>query len=188
MLTPKGTQTLHTARLTLRRFTPDDADAMFQTWANDEEVTRYMMWAPHGLPEATRQLLTHWCAAYEDPNTYNWAIEYEGALIGNISVTRLHQKCEWAELGYCIGRAYWGKGIMSEAAKAVIDFLFSEVGVHRIGISHVVENPASGRVAQKCGLTFEGTKREFYKTSAGEFLDVSDYGILRSEWERQTKR
>ena len=74
---------------------------------------------------------------------------------------------------------------MSEAAKAVIDYLFKEVGVNRIDISHAVKNPASGRVAQKCGLTYEGTKREFFKASSGEFLDVSYYGILRSEWKKQ---
>lgn len=77
---------------------------------------------------------------------------------------------------------YWNKGIMTEAAKAVIDYLFAEVGVNRVGISHAVKNPASGKVAQKCGLTYEGTKREYYKTSNGEFLDISEYGILRREW------
>lgn len=56
--------------------------------------------------------------------------------------------------------------------------------MNRVGISHAVKNPASGRVAQKCGLTFEGIKREYFKTSAGEFLDISDYGIIRSEWEK----
>lgn len=78
---------------------------------------------------------------------------------------------------------------MPEAAKAVIDYLFAEIGVNRVGISHAVKNPASGRVAQKCGLTFEGTKREYFKASTGEFLDISDYGIIRSEWEpiRQEK-
>ena len=110
-------------------------------------------------------------------------MEYEGTPIGNISVVRLSEKSEYAELGYCMGNAYWNKGFMSEAAKAVIDFLFTEVGVNRVGISHAVKNPASGRVAQKCGLTFEGTKREYFKTSTGEFLDISDYGIIRSEWE-----
>ena len=70
-----------------------------------------------------------------------------------------------------------------------IDYLFAEIGVNRVGISHAVKNPASGRVAQKCGLTFEGTKREYFKTLTGEFLDISDYGIIRSEWEniRQIK-
>ena len=83
-----------------------------------------------------------------------------------------------------MGYAYWNQGIMPEAAKAVIDYLFSEIGVNRVGISHAVKNPASGRVAQKCGLTFEGTKREYFKTSSGEFLDISYYGIIRSEWEK----
>ena len=73
---------------------------------------------------------------------------------------------------------------MTEAAKAVIDFLFSEVGVNRVEISHAVKNPASGRVAPKCGLTLEGTRREYFKASNGEFLDISYYGIIRSEWEK----
>ena len=183
MITHKVTQTIHTERLILRKFTIDDAGAMFENWASDERVTRYLTWCPHESPEATRQLLELWCAAYENLNTYNWVMEYKGTPIGNISVVRLSEKSEYAELGYCMGYAYWNKGFMPEAAKAVIDFLFSEVGVNRVGISHAVKNPASGRVAQKCGLTFEGTKREYFKTSTGEFLDISDYGIIRSEWE-----
>lgn len=184
MITHKGTQTIHTERLILRKFTVDDAQAMFENWANDKRVTRYLTWCPHESPEATKQLLELWCVAYENPNTYNWVIEYEGSPIGNISVVRLSEKSEYAELGYCIGYAYWNKGFMSEAAKAVIDYLFAEIGVNRVGISHAVKNPASGVVAQKCSLTFEGTKREYFKTLAGEFLDISDYGIIRSEWEK----
>lgn len=184
MITHKGTQTIQTERLTLRKFTVDDTQAMFENWASDEKVTRYLTWCPHESPEITRQLIEIWCAAYENPNTYNWVMEYKGTPIGNISVVRLSEASEYAELGYCMGYAYWNKGFMSEAAKAVINFLFSEVGVNRVGISHAVKNPASGRVAQKCGLTFEGTKREYFKTSTGEFLDISDYGILRSEWEK----
>lgn len=186
MITHKGTQTIHTERLLLRRFTIDDTQAMFENWASDERVTQYLTWCPHESPEATKQLLTLWYAAYEKPNTYNWVIEHEGTPIGNISVVRLSEKCEYAELGYCMGYAYWNKGFMSETVKAVIDYLFAEIGVNRVGISHVVKNPASGRVAQKCGLTFEGTKREYFKTWTGEFLDISDYGIIRSEWEKQS--
>ena len=188
MITHKGTQTIRTERLILRRFTVDDAQAMFTQWANDERVTRYLTWDAHESPEATKQLLELWCAAYENLNTYNWVMEYEGTPIGNISVVQLNEKCEYAELGYCMGYTFWNKGFMSEAAKAVIDYLFAEIGVNRVGISHAVKNPASGRVAQKCGLTFEGTKREYFKTSAGEFLDISDYGIIKSDWEKQKAR
>lgn len=188
MITNKGTQTIKTERLILRKFTVDDAQAMFENWANDERVTRYLTWFPHESPDFTRQLLESWCAAYDNLNTYNWAMEYKETLIGNISVVRLNERSEYAELGYCIGHDYWNKGFMSEAAKAVIDYLFAEIGVNRVGISHAVKNPASGRVAQKCGLTFEGTKREYFKTAAGEFLDISDYGILRSEWSEMRKQ
>ena len=182
MLTQKGTQTLTTARLTLRRFTPEDAEAMYETWANDERVTRYLTWEPHRSPAETRQLLECWRTAYDDPRTYNWAMEFEGHLIGNVSVVHLDEQSEYADLGYCMGYAYWNRGLMTEAVKAVIDYLFEEVGVNRVGIVHATKNPASGRVAQKCGGTYEGTKREYYKRH-GEFLDIAEYGILRSDWE-----
>ena len=188
MLTHKGTQPLQTERLLLRRFRVEDAQGMFDNWAKDERVTRYLTWMPHESPDMTRHLLEDWCANYIKPDYYNWIIEFEGEIIGNISVVRLDERDEWAELGYCMGCAYWNRGIMTEAAGAVIDYLFAEIGVNRVGIWHAVENPGSGRVAQKCGLTFEGTKREFFKSNAGEFLDISEYGIIRRDWEARRRK
>ena len=182
MLTHKGTQIIKTERLILRKFTVDDYRDMFNNWASDERVTKYLTWSPHRSPQETRQLLEGWCGAYERDNAYNWVMEFDGKAIGNISVVTLSDKSEYAELGYCMGYNFWNKGLMTEAARAVINFLFTEVGVHRVGIAHAVKNPASGRVAQKCGLTFEGTKRECFKSSTGEFLDISYYGILAQEW------
>lgn len=181
MLTHKGTKTIKTERLVLRRFTPDDAEAMFANWANDERVTRYLTWAPHGSPELTRQLLTAWCAEYERDEYYNWTITEGGMPIGNISVVLVSDKHEYACIGYCLGHDLWGRGFMTEAARAVIDFLFDEVGFNRIEISHATKNPASGRVALKCGLTYEGTKREFYRAQSGEMHDIAFYSVLRSE-------
>ena len=182
MLTHKGTQTIQTPRLILRRFVPGDAQAMFDRWANDERVTRYLTWTPHETPGATKQLLAGWCEAYQQPETYNWAMEYEGEPIGNISVVCQSQRDESAELGYCMSRAFWNHGIMTEAAGAVIDYLFEQVGFHRISISHAIKNPASGRVAQKCGMKLEGLHRHAVKSPAGEFLDIARYAILRYEW------
>ena len=184
MLTHKGTKTLHTDRLVLRRFTVDDAEDMFHNWASDEKVTRYLTWQPHESVDFTRQLLVGWVEAYDSDKTYNWAIQSDGKVIGGISVVRMSDTSEYAELGYCLGHAYWNKGLMSEAANAVIRSLFSEIGVHRVCISHATENPGSGKVAQKCGMTYEGTKREHFKTAAGKFVDIAEYGILRSEWEK----
>ena len=182
MLTHKGTKTLHTERLILRRFTVADAEDMFNNWASDENVTRFLTWQPHESVDFTRQLLVGWVEAYDSVKAYNWAIQFNGKVIGGISVVRMSDKCEYAELGYCLGRDYWNKGIMSEAANAVIHYLFSEIGVNRVCISHATENPGSGKVAQKCGMTYEGTKREHFKTSTGRFADLAEYGILRSEW------
>ncbi len=184
MITHKGTKTLYTERLILRKFTVDDAEDMYNNWTNDERVTRFLSWSPHKSALETKELLKGWCAAYESDNTYNWAIEYKGEAIGSLSVVILHEKREFADLGYCMGYDYWNKGIMTEAVRAVVDYLFSEIGVNRIGISHAVKNPGSGRVAQKCGLTYEGTRRELYKDHNGEFHDISEYGIIRKDWEK----
>ncbi len=185
MLTHKGTQTIETERLILRKFRIDDARAMFDNWANDSRVTRFLTWEPHGTVENTEALLEEWCNSYQDAAYYQWAIEYRGKIIGSIAVVTLSNEHQWAEIGYCLGYDYWGKGIMTEAVKAVIDYLFREVGFNRIEIDHAVKNPGSGKVAQKCGLTYEGTKRQEFKSNSGGFLDIAMYGILRKDWEKK---
>jgi len=182
-MTHKGTQTLKTERLILRRFAVDDAADMFYNWANDERVTRFLTWEPHGSIELTKEILKTWCAAYQEKNCYNWVIELEGRAIGGISVVLLNEKHESAELGYCMGYDNWGKGIMTEAVKAVRDYLFGEIGVHRIVIHHALKNPASGRVAQKCGFTLEGIEKEVFKSKTGEFWDMAQYAMIRKAWD-----
>lgn len=185
MLTHIGTKEIKTERLILRRFKPEDAKAMFETWANDERVTRYLTWTPHGNIEVTEFVIGLWLKDYEKENCYNWAIEFEGKLIGSIACVSLDENSEFGEIGYCIAYDFWGKGIVTEATKAVIDFLFKEVNLNRIIIEYAVKNPASGKVITKCGLTLEGIKREHFKSASGEFLDIASYSILRKEWEAQ---
>lgn len=188
MITNKGTQTIKTERLILRRFTPCDAREMYENWASDERVTRFLTWQAHNSPKDTKKIVKKWCKDYKNPALYLWAMEFGGKIIGSISVVELDENSERADLGYCMGYAYWNKGIMTEAVSAVIDFLFSEIGVNRIGIRHAVKNPGSGRVAQKCGMAYEGTMREYFKNAAGELLDISFYGILKREWETGNKK
>lgn len=183
MITHVGTKEIKTERLLLRKFRPEDAKAMFETWANDERVTRYLTWTPHGNIDTTKFVINDWCSSYEKNDFYNWAIEFDGKLIGSIGCVETNEASECGEIGYCIAYDFWGKGIVTESAKAVIDFMFREVNLHRIEILHATKNPASGKVAQKCGLTYEGTKREHFKSACGEFLDIAIYSILRKEWE-----
>ena len=177
-----GTVELETNRLKLRRFVPEDAEMMFANWAGDPVVTEYLSWDPHASPDATKSLLDIWCAQYENPDYYNWAIEYEGEIVGNISVTRIRERNERAEIGYCLAHHHWGKGIMPEAFSAVIDYLFGTVGFHAIEAEHDAHNPKSGRVMAKCGMTRDGVRREAWHHRDGTWHDLEVYSILRSEW------
>ena len=100
----KGTATLHTKRLELRRFTADDAPVMFSAWASDPEVTTYLTWKPHADVDETRTVIDSWIACYDEPDFYQWAIVLRetGKPIGSISVVRWsHEDC-CQEIGYCI--------------------------------------------------------------------------------------
>lgn len=181
----KGTRTIETHRLILRPFRTEDAPAMFRNWAHDPVVTEYLTWPPHESETATAALLARWeRETAEDPGVYQWAIELKslGEPIGSISAMHVNEAVESAELGWCIGRKWWGQGIMPEAGAAVIAYLFDEVGLNRVAARHDVRNPKSGRVMQKLGMTQEGVLRQAGRCNAG-LVDEVVYSILRSEYE-----
>lgn len=177
-----GTKTIETERLLLRKFTPDDADDMFNNWASDPDVTRYLTWPAHNCVDGTKWVLSMWIPQYEDGKVFNWAIYYKETdeVIGNISVVQLDEGIESADIGYSLGKAFWGKGIMPEALKAVINFLFDEVGLNRIAAGHDVNNPKSGRVMEKAGMKKEGVLRQAGKNNTG-ICDVVHYSILKAD-------
>ena len=118
-----GTITLETARLILRRFELSDSKAMFNNWANDDEVTKYMSWTSHGSEDLTKQLLNMWVKEYENINNYQWCIVLKetNEPIGSISLFNCKDDIKQVEFGYCISKKYWNKGYTSEALKTVID-------------------------------------------------------------------
>ena len=177
-----GTQTINTHRLTLRPYRIEDADDMFANWASDPEVTRFLTWPAHSSADVTRMVLTDWLSHYQDGDFFNWAIEWKetGRVIGNIAVVRLEEAIGEAELGYCLSRAYWGRGIMPEALRAVIQYLFSRVGAERITANHDVNNPKSGRAMEKAGMKTEGIRRRGGKNNQG-ICDVVCHAILRGD-------
>ncbi len=179
-----GTQPLQTPRLLLRRFTMDDAQNMFDLWCNDPEVTRFLSWAPHGTIDKTKRLLKSWKQRYEDTMFYNWCIEFEGLPIGGIDLIMRSEKSLRAELGYCLSNRYKGRGLVTEAACAVLTFAFEDVGLHKICAKHDVENPASGRIMQKLGMRQEGYMKLDAQRLDGTYSDMVLYGILRDEWLR----
>ncbi len=177
-----GTQKIETQRLILRRFTIEDADDMFNNWASDPEVTRFMTWPPHSSVEVTGSLLKEWIPRYEDGGYFNWVMEYKetGKVIGNISVVRLREDIEGAEIGYCMSRALWGNGLMPEALTAVVNYLFDVVGLNRIAACHDVNNPKSGRVMDKAGMIREGILRRAGRNNLG-ICDEVWHAVIRDD-------
>ena len=179
-----GTKVIETERLILRPFTLEDAQPVFDNWASDPEVAKYVTWPAHGSVDVTKNLLENWVMSYENPDCYNWAItlkEKGNDPIGNISAVHVGDSPESAEIGYCMGRAWWGRGIMAEALKAVIDFFMAEVGANRVYARHDTANPNSGKVMTKAGMKFEGILRQSGRNNQG-IVDLAYYSILKSEW------
>ena len=133
--------------------------------------------------ETDRLILRQFTMDDAAPKFRNWAIvlkENGPEPIGNISVVHVKDSTLCATMGYCMSRAHWRKGIMAEALTALIAFLFDEVGFNRIEADHDIENPASGRVMQKSGMTFEGTSRQGGHNNRG-IVDLCHWAILRSD-------
>jgi ribosomal-protein-alanine N-acetyltransferase len=183
-MTHKGTFPLETERLILRRFTEADADAMFKNWSSDPEVSKFLTWQPHENKAVSESILHQWVSDYNNLYSYNWAIVPKtlNEPIGSISVVRSNMETETATIGYCIGKAWWHKGFITEAFTAVIKFLFEEVGVNRIEACHDPRNPNSGAVMKKCGLVYEGTNRQAGKNNMDGFCDEAWYAILYEDY------
>jgi len=152
----KGTQSIETMRLILRRFCPEDAKDMYHNWAGDPIVCKYLSWGPHQSSEESLRRIMQWSSSYKNDNFYEWAIELKSRHIpiGSISVEVSNDLAESCEVGYCLGRQYWNKGIMTEALRTIMHFLFYEVGYQRIQAKHDVLNLASGKVMQNAGMQF----------------------------------
>lgn len=179
----KGTKRIETKRLILRPFRMEDADPMYRNWASDPEVTRYLTWNTHTSVEISKQILADWIESYSDPANYQWAIELKeiNEPIGSIAAVEMNENTEAATIGYCIGRKWWGQGIMAEALHAVISFFFEEVGVRCVNACHDPRNPNSGKVMQKCGMKLEGTRRQVGFNNQG-ICDEVWHSILQQEY------
>ena len=181
MLNHKGTQVIETSRLILRQAQMEDAEPMFRNWANDAEVTKYLTWPTHGSIAVTEKVLASWVDSYQKDDYYQWMIVLKetGEPIGSIMANTVG-RAQSAHIGYCIGKHWWHQGIMSETLKAVMDFLFDEVGYHRVESLHDPNNPHSGAVMRKCGMRYEGTLRQADRNNQG-ICDACYYGLLASE-------
>lgn len=149
---------IETKRLVLRRPAIKDARAIFEEYAHDAEVTRYLTWRPQPTVDGVRAFLRHASAMWQEKSEFNWAITRREA-DRPIGMVGIRLSLHGAELGYVLGRAYWGRGVMSEAAGAVAEWALGEPGIHRVWAVCDVDNPGSARVMEKIGMEREGRLR-----------------------------
>ena len=178
----KRRPTLRTERLVLRPFRPSDA-ADVQLLAGAPEIADTTLSIPHPYEDGMAEA---WIAGHRDRFGKGEEVVFavqrleDGALIGSIGL-RLRQDHQRGELGYWIGRPYWGQGYCTEAARAVLRWAFRSMRLNRVYACHFARNPASGRVMQKLGMRREGLLRAHVRKAEG-FEDLVYYGMLRSDY------
>ena len=179
-----GTLQIETQRLILRRFTLADAQAMYENWASDEDVTKYLTWPTHTNVGISAMVLQDWVSHYGEETYYQWAIVPKdvGMPIGSIAAVKLQEQIGAVEIGYCVGKNWWHQGYTSEALQAIIDFFLHLVEANRVEARHDANNPHSGGVMRKCGMTFEGRLRQADRNNQG-ICDACVYSILAYERE-----
>jgi ribosomal-protein-alanine N-acetyltransferase len=182
-MTHKGTLPLETERLILRRFTESDTEAMFKNWASDPEVTKYLVYDTCTTLDETKKRISEWFAYLENYESDVFAIVLKETdeIIGTIDFAVTDADAKSAEVGYQLGKAWWGKGHAAEALNALIYYLFESVGLNRSWADYDSRNPNSGRVMQKAGLVYEGTSRQC-KIRSGDLVDRVYYAILAEDY------
>lgn len=175
--------TVQTARLTLRPFCPEDAEDVARL-CGDRDIASTTLLIPHpyALADARKWLSTHQ-AAFDAAQAVHFAtcLRSSGALVGAMGLI-LQPEHDRAELGYWIGKPFWGNGYATEAAAAAVGYAFSTLRYNRVYAYHYTRNPTSGRVLRKIGMRHDGCQRAHIR-KWGIYEDCEFFGILRSEWE-----
>ena len=176
--------TLKTQRLVLRALARNDAPEV-QRLCNNWAVARMTSRIPHPYPDG---LAEDWIAGLHDKepddSSAHFALEHDSALIGIVGL-------EWRrsgsfEIGYWIGEPWWGRGLASEAAACVVAFAFEQLGVDELVAGHFVDNPASGRVLEKCGFRYSGEETEWSKARNSEV--ACRRFVLKRAWMQTAQR
>jgi len=153
-----GTAELWTEHLVLRRYRPEDADALYQYLGKDPEMFQYSGWNPYETPEMTRETVKRFITSYSDDHFYGWVIDSEDVLIGTIGAYDLEE--DHIEVGFSIVKACWGRGYATEALKRVLEYLTGNEGIPCVTAWCAVENIGSRRVLEKAGMQLVRIERD----------------------------
>ena len=172
---------LETRRLLLRAPLRSDARDMFR-YAKDPLVSRYVVWQRHETPADSKEFLSGIIADNRSGGGITFAVQDKesGAMIGTLGFNWIDRENHVAETGYSFSREYWGRGLATEALRALMTYGFDTLHLNRIEGQCDVRNPASGRVMEKCGMRREGLLRQRYFLK-GVYTDMILYAVLKSD-------
>jgi len=158
--------TIETERLILRDIRMEDIQEYYERLFGDGDVCRYLLFDPHQDIGESLQSIEKTLRRYEEGRCYRWgiALKADDSLIGVIELLRFDEETDTCSFAYMLGCDYWNQGYGTETLKAVIAFAFEELEISRIIVDHMAENPASGAVMRKAGMTHIGTEKgKYYK-------------------------
>lgn len=171
---------LYTKRLILRKMEKGDYRDMYD-YAKSPSLTKYLTWEPHPDEGYTAKYLSYIQSKYRQGEFFDWAVIYNGKMIGTCGFTAIDEYNLCGEIGYVISEKYQNCGFATEAVLRVIDFGFSSLSLHRIEARYMDGNSASRRVMEKAGMTYEGTLRESLYVK-GEYVSVAICSITKNEY------
>lgn len=178
---------LRTDRLLLRALLREDAPALVSL-AGDRRIADTTATIPHPYHEQdARHIIQAASQGYATGSFYAYAITQESFVLGVLSLKRMPQEPGTAELGYWVGVPHWGKGYVTEAAQALLDFAFDTVHLSCVKAKLCVRNPASGRVLKKLGLTYIGTT-EKASQKWGVWENEEVWSICRQSFIQQSRK
>lgn len=169
-----------TDKIILRKFRINDADKMFENWASDSKVTKFLSWNPHTSAKESEKIIQQWIN--DDKNVYFAICNANDENIGRISATLKKGKPKTYSIGYCLSHDYWSRGIMTESLKIMLKYLFEEKTAVRVEARHDVRNLASGKVMKKANMKYEGILRKYEINNQG-VEDSCMYSMIDDEYE-----
>lgn len=170
---------------------PDQDSEALYALVEDSRTTlaQWLPWADQlrsadDEKEFLKTTLTH----FGTGDSLNCVIRYRNQPVGTVSFNRINKEHQHSEIGYWLGNQWHHKNIMHRAVTALLTIGFTEYNLRKIIINVDVNNDASNHVAQKLNCHLDGTKREDILYNNGQFADMNEWSLLRSEWEKQDKK
>lgn len=182
-----GLPALSGSVVTLRELVPADARSLVEMLANDE-VSRYIS-KPPGTVAILERFVAWTHRERAAGNNLCYAIVPHGMEqpVGIFQVRRIDTEFETAEWGFALGSAFWGTGVFVDGATVLLDFVFEQVGVHRLEARSAVDNGRGNGALAKLGAHREGVLRKAFRLGT-KYVDQSLWTILDGDWAERRRR